>query len=56
MDGISSALSEHLYGILCAHEGRYDEAEEAFLSAVEAEPELAGSYVELGLVYACRGE
>lgn len=46
----------HLLGILHAHEGRYDEAEEAFLGAVEAEPEMAGSYVELGLVYACCGE
>lgn len=51
-----SPLALHLLGILCAHEGRYDEAEEAFLRAVEEEPEMAGSYVELGLVYACRGE
>jgi tetratricopeptide (TPR) repeat protein len=51
-----SPLALHLLGILCAHEGRYDEAEEAFLGAVEADPEMAGSYVELGLVYACRGD
>jgi tetratricopeptide (TPR) repeat protein len=52
----SGPLGLHLLGILCAHEGRYDEAEEAFLRAVGADPEMAGSYVELGLVYACRGE
>lgn len=52
----SGPLALHLLGILRAHEGRYDEAEEAFLGAVEAEPEMVGSYVELGLVYACRGE
>lgn len=51
-----SALSQHLLGILYAHEGRYEEAEEAFLRAIEADPEMAGSYVELGLVYACRGD
>jgi tetratricopeptide (TPR) repeat protein len=56
MEAMSSPLALHLLGILCAHEGRYDEAEEAFLRAVEADPEMAGSYVELGLVYACRGE
>lgn len=49
-------LALHLLGILRAHEGRYDEAEEALLGAVKAGPEMAGSYVELGLVYACRGE
>jgi len=49
-------LGLHLLGILCAHEGRYDEAEEAFLRAVGTDPEMAGSYVGLGLVYACRGE
>jgi hypothetical protein len=43
-------------GILCAHDGRYDEAEAAFLRAVGADPELVGSYVELGLVYACCGK
>jgi hypothetical protein len=53
---MSSALSEHLLGILCAHKGRYYVAEQAFLNAVEAEPEMVGSYIELGLVYACRGE
>lgn len=53
---VSGPLALHLRGILCAYEGSYDEAEEAFLSAIEAEPEMAGSYVELGLVYACRGE
>ena len=52
----SGPLGLHLLGILCAHEGRYDEAEEAFLRAVGADPEMAGSYVELGLIYACRGE
>jgi tetratricopeptide (TPR) repeat protein len=56
MKGATSPLALHLLGILCAHEGRYDEAEEAFLGAVGADPEMAGSYVELGLVYACRGE
>ena len=56
MEGTESPLALHLLGILCAHEGRYDEAEEAFLGAIEADPEMAGSYVELGLVYACRGE
>ena len=43
----------HLLSILRAHEGRYDEA---FLGAVEAAPEMVGSYVELGPGYACRGE
>lgn len=56
MEGIGNALVVHLRGILCAHEGRYDDAEEALLGAVEADPAMAGSYVELGLVYACRGE
>lgn len=46
----------HLLGILRAHEGRYEEAGEAFLRAIEAEPEMVGSYVELGMIYACRGE
>jgi tetratricopeptide (TPR) repeat protein len=55
-EAASGPLALHLLGILRAHEGRYDEAEEAFLGAVEAEPEMVGSYVELGLVYACRGE
>lgn len=53
---MSGPLALHLLGILRAHEGRYDEAEEAFLGAVETEPEMVGSYLELGLVYACRGE
>lgn len=52
----SSPLALHLWGVLCAHEGRYYEAEGAFLSAIEVDPEMAGSYVELGLVYACCGE
>jgi tetratricopeptide (TPR) repeat protein len=56
MGAMTSPLSLHLLGILRAHEGRYEEAGEAFLRAVEAEPEMVGSYVELGLVYACRGE
>lgn len=51
-----SALSQHLLGILYAHEGRYEEAEGAFLRAAEEEPEMAGSYVELGLVYARRSD
>lgn len=55
-EATSGALALHLLGILRAHEGRYDEAEEALLAAVEAAPEMVGSYVELGLVYACRGE
>jgi tetratricopeptide (TPR) repeat protein len=49
----ASPLALHLLGILHAYEGRYEKAEEAFL---EAEPKLAGSCVELGLVYACRGD
>jgi tetratricopeptide (TPR) repeat protein len=53
---LERALAQHLRGILHAHEGRYEEAEAAFLRAAEAEPKMAGSYVELGLVYACRGE
>jgi tetratricopeptide (TPR) repeat protein len=56
MGVIGSALSQHLLGILYAHEGRYEEAAGAFLRAIEAEPRMAGSYVELGLVYARRGE
>lgn len=55
-EAMSDPLALHLLGILRAHEGRYDEAEEAFLGAVEAEFEMVGSYVELGLVYACHGE
>ena len=55
-EAASGPLALHLLGILRAHEGRYDEAEEALLAAVEAEPEMVGSYVELGLVYACCGE
>jgi tetratricopeptide (TPR) repeat protein len=51
-----SALSQHLLGILYAHEGRYEEAASAFLRAVEVDPEMAGSFVELGLVYARRGD
>jgi tetratricopeptide (TPR) repeat protein len=53
---LRGALSLHLLGILHAHDGRYEEAEAAFLRAVEADPEMAGSYVDLGLVYACRRE
>jgi tetratricopeptide (TPR) repeat protein len=51
-----SALSQHLLGILYAHEGRYEEATGAFLRAVEEEPEMAGSFVELGLIYARHGD
>jgi tetratricopeptide (TPR) repeat protein len=53
---LERALRQHLWGILHAHEGRYEEAGEAFLRAVEIEPGMVGSYVELGLVYACRKE
>lgn len=53
---VGRALGQHLRGIAYAYEGRHAEAEEAFLRAVEMEPDMAGSYVELGLVYACRGE
>lgn len=53
---LAGPLTLHLLGIFHAHEGRYEEAAGAFLRAIEAEPEMAGSYVELGLVYACRGE
>lgn len=56
MKGAMSSLALHLLGILCAHEGRYYGAEGAFLSAIEAEPEMEGSYIDLGLVYACRRE
>jgi hypothetical protein len=56
MKGATSPLALHLLGILCVHKGRYEEAEEAFLGAIEADPEMVGSYIELGLVYACRGE
>lgn len=54
--GTAGALGRHLLGILHAHEGRYEEAIEAFRRAIELDPEMVGSYVELGLVYACRGE
>lgn len=47
--GLAGALALHLLGILRVYGGRYEEAEEAFLRATETEPELAGSYVELGL-------
>jgi tetratricopeptide (TPR) repeat protein len=56
MGVIDSALSQHLLGILYAHEGRYEEAAGAFLRAAEQEQEMAGSYIELGLVYARRGD
>ena len=56
MAGIGSALTEHLLGIIHVHEGRYEEAEEAFLRAVKVDPEMAGSLVELGLVYAACGD
>lgn len=51
-----SPLALHLPGVLHAFEGQYEEAGEAFLRAVEAKLEMVGSYVELGLVYACRRE
>lgn len=54
--GATSPLALHLWGILCAHEGRYYESEKIFQCAVETDPEMAASYVELGLVYACRCE
>jgi tetratricopeptide (TPR) repeat protein len=53
---LTDALTLHLLGICHAHEGRYEEAAGAFLRAIEAEPQMAGSYVELGLVYACWGD
>lgn len=53
---LGQALSQHLRGIAHAYEERYREAETAFLRAVEIDPRMAGSYVELGLVYACRRE
>lgn len=53
---LAGALTLHLLGIFHAHEGRYEEAAGAFQRAIEAEPQMAGSYVELGLVYACRGD
>lgn len=56
MAGIGSALTEHLLGIIHVHEGRYEEAVEAFLRAVKVDPEMAGSLVELGLVYAACGD
>lgn len=56
MEATSGSLALHLLGIARAHEGRYEKAEEAFLGAVKADPEMADSYVELGLVYACHGE
>ncbi len=52
----TTALGQHLLGILRAHEGRYGEAEAAFRAAVEANPEMVGSYIELGLVHACQGD
>jgi Flp pilus assembly protein TadD len=51
-----SPLVLHLLGIFHAYEGRYEQAEAAFLHAVKAEPDMVGSYVELGLVYACHGD
>lgn len=53
---IARALAQHLWGIFHAYEGRYDEAAAAFEQAVELEPEMTCSYVELGMVYACRGD
>ncbi len=50
----TTALGLHLPGILHAHEGRYGEAEAAFRKAVEVDPEMVGSYVELGLVHVCQ--
>ena len=46
---ITGLLALHLWGILCAHEGRYYEAEDTFLRAVEADPKMVGSYMELGM-------
>lgn len=54
--GTAGSLDEHLRGIYHAHEGRYEDAIEAFERATELDPEMAGSYVELGMAYACRGE
>lgn len=47
------AHTRHLRGILYAGEARYDEAEEACLSAIELDPEGVGPYVTLASVYAC---
>lgn len=52
----ASPLALHLLCIFYAHEGRYEKAEGAFLRVIAADPEMVGSYVELGLVHACRGE
>lgn len=49
-------MGQHLWDILHAYEGRYREAAEAFRRATELDPEMAGSYVELGVAYACTGE
>lgn len=56
MEASGGALTEHLLDILHANEARYRETEEAFLRAVGAEPGMAGSYVELGLIHARRDE
>src|ERR1700755_416433 len=56
MEMTGSALTQHLLGILYAHEGRYEEAAGVFLRAVEADPEMAGSDVGLGLASACCGD
>lgn len=45
-----------LWGLFYAWEGRFEEAAEALRSAVEADPEVVGSYVELGMVYTCLGQ
>lgn len=44
-----------LWGLLYAWEGRFEEAAEALRGAIDADPEVVGSYVELGMVYACLG-
>ncbi len=44
-----------LWGVFYAWEGRFEEAVGALRNAIEADPEVVGPYVELGMVYACLG-
>lgn len=41
-------------GLICAHLGRFDEAEDLLLAATEADPQDAAAWVRLGSVYAAR--
>jgi tetratricopeptide (TPR) repeat protein len=43
----------HLRCVVCARDERYEEAEEACLSAIESDPKEVGPYVMLASVYAC---